>query len=124
MTSPAGPATLPTGLPESDWKAFRKLREVALERFCERILAELGRITSGAKRTSHARYLAAYGLIQERDDQIARAFNNPRRSVAVSQLAMMVSLDLISQEELQSFTPRTQSVVEALRHLARGGSCD
>ena len=108
-----------TDLPEADWKAFRKLREVSLERFCERILAEVGRITSDAKRSSHARYLAAYELIQERDDQIARAFNNPRRSVAVSQLAAMMSLDLISQEELQSFTPRTQSVVEALRQPTR-----
>ena len=104
-----------TDLPEPDWNAFRKLREVALERFCERILAEVGRVTSDAKRTPHARYLAAYELIQERDDQIARAFNNPRRSVAVSQLAAMMSLDLIDREELQSFTPRTQSVVEALR---------
>ena len=106
-------------LPESDWKTFRKLREVALERFCERILAAVGRITSDAKRTSHARYLAAYALIQERDDQIARAFNNPRRSVAAMQLAAMMSLDLISREELQSFTPRTQSIVEALRRPIR-----
>ena len=108
-----------TDFPESDWKAFRKLREVALERFCERILADVGRITSDAKRTSHARYLAAYELIQERDDQIARAFNSPRRSVAVSQLATMMSLDLIRQEELQSFTPRTQSIVETLRQPSR-----
>jgi hypothetical protein len=106
-------------LPEPDWRTFRKLREVALERLCERILAEVGRVTSDAKRTSHARYLAAYELIQERDDQIARVFNNPRRSVAVSQLAMMMSLDLISQEELQAFTPRTRSVVEALRQPMR-----
>jgi hypothetical protein len=108
-----------TDLPESDWKAFRKLRELALERLCERILAEVGRITSDAKRTSHARYLAAFELIQERDDQIARAFNNPRRSVAAAQLATMLSLDLIRQEELQSFTPRTQSVVQALRQPMR-----
>ncbi|MGH8707498.1 MAG: hypothetical protein ACREVD_05500 [Burkholderiales bacterium] len=106
-------------LPESDWKAFRKLREVALGRFCERVLIEVGRVTSDAKRTSHARYLAAYELIQERDDQIARAFNNPRRTVAALQLATMMSLDLISQAELQSFTPRTQSVVEALRQPMR-----
>jgi len=104
-----------TDLPEPDWKAFRQLRELALERFCERVLADVGRIAADAKRTSHARYLAVYELIQKRDDQIARAFNNPRRSVAVSQLATMMSLDLISQEEVQSFTPRTQSVIEALR---------
>ena len=26
---------------ESDWKVFRKLREVALERYCERVLKEV-----------------------------------------------------------------------------------
>ena len=108
-----------TDLPEPDWKAFRKLREVALQRFCERILVEVGCITSDTKQTSHARYLKAFEVIQERDDQIARAFNNPRRSAALSQLAAMISLDLISQEELRSFTPRTQSVLEALRQPVR-----
>ena len=110
---------MPTDFPESDWRAFRKLREVALERFCTQILEEIGRITSDEKRTSHARYLAVYELIQERDDQIARAFNNPRRSSAVMQLAAMMSLKFITREELQPFSPRTQSVVEALRQPMR-----
>jgi hypothetical protein len=108
-----------TDLPEADWKAFRKLREVVLERFCERILGEMRTILPDTAQTSHARYRAAYELIQDRDDQIARAFNNPRRSVALSQLAMMVSLDLVSQDELQSFTPRTRSVIEILRQPTR-----
>lgn len=106
---------MPTDLPESDWKAFRALREVALERFCERILGELGRIASDVKRTPRARYLAAYELIHERDDEMARAFNNPRRSAAVLQLATMISLELVTPEDIHRFTPRTQSVVEALR---------
>lgn len=110
---------MPTDLPESDWKAFRKLREVALERLCEQILEDVSRIASDAKRTAHARYLATFELIQERDDQIARAFNNPRRSAAVLQLATMMSLDLITRDELQSFSPRTRSVVDALRQSGR-----
>jgi len=113
---------MPADLPEADWRAFRKLREVALERFCEQILHEIGRILSDGKKTSHARYLAAYELIQERDDQMARAFNNPRRSAAVLQLTTLMSLELISREDLQCFTPRTQAVVEALRKpLSRSG---
>ena len=104
-----------TDLPESDWKAFRKLREVALERFCQRILADVSRITSESARTAHARYLAIFELIEERDDQIAHAFNNPRRSAAIAQLVTMASLDLVTAEELASFSPRTQTVVEALR---------
>jgi hypothetical protein len=27
--------------PESDWKVFRELREVALDRFCRRVLEEI-----------------------------------------------------------------------------------
>ena len=110
---------MPTDLPESDWKAFRKLREAALERFCEQVFSEIRLIASDRNKTAHARYLFVYELIHERDDQIARAFNNPRRSAAVLQLATMRSLDLITEAELQSFTPRTQSVVEALRQSMR-----
>ena len=39
-------------VPESDWEVFRKLREVALERFCERVLGEIGDIASSTA-TSH-----------------------------------------------------------------------
>lgn len=107
-------------LPESDWKVFRKLRKIALERICDRILAEVTWLVSDPKHTAHARYLTIYELLQKRDGEIAKAFNNPRRSVALAQLAMMMSFDLITPEEQQSFTPRTQSVVEALRQRTRG----
>jgi hypothetical protein len=33
-------------IPESDRKAFKKLRQVALERMCERILVDVDRIAS------------------------------------------------------------------------------
>ena len=32
--------------PESDWKVFREVREVALERFCRRILEEVDRVVA------------------------------------------------------------------------------
>jgi hypothetical protein len=104
-----------TDLPEPDWKIFRKLREVALGRFCERILAEVERIASDTKQGPHARYLAIFKLIQERDNQVARAFNNPRRSIALLQLGEMLSLELIREEELRSFSSRTQDTLEVLR---------
>ena len=107
-------------LPESDWKAFKKLREVALERLCERILKGVGPITTDNSKSFHARYLSLFEFIQEQDDHIARAFNNPRRSTAVMQLVAMATLDLVKPEELSAFTPRTQAVVEALSKPDRG----
>ncbi len=111
---------MPSEIPESDWKAFRKLRELALERICERALADMDRIASDGKRSFHNRYLAIFELIHERDDQIARCFNNPRRSSAVLQLATMFSLGLVTQDELLAFTPGTRSVVKALSKPAKG----
>ncbi|MDH3437293.1 MAG: hypothetical protein OEN48_09935, partial [Betaproteobacteria bacterium] len=94
--------------------AFRKVRDVALERFCERVIGELSQAASDGGNTFHRRYLMIYELVQERDDEIARAFNNPRRSSALLQLAQLVSLGLLTDDELRSFTPRTQGVLEAL----------
>ena len=33
------------GINESDWKLFRQLQPLALDRFCQRVLAEVSRLT-------------------------------------------------------------------------------
>ncbi len=107
-------------LPESDWKAFRKLREVALARFCERVLGEIGTIASTGVTSYHDRYLKIYTLIDNRDEELARAFNDPRRSRAILQLAAINSYGLLSEEELQSFTPETRETVGFLSNPPKG----
>jgi hypothetical protein len=52
---------------EPDWKRFRHLRELALERFCERVLSEIGQLASEPGPSAHERYLAVYKLLQRRD---------------------------------------------------------
>jgi hypothetical protein len=86
-------------LPESDWKTFRRLREIALARFCERVLGEIGTIASTGATSCHDRYLKIYRLIDNRDEELARAFNNPRRSRAILQLAAINSYVLLSEED-------------------------
>jgi hypothetical protein len=107
-------------LPESDWKAFRKLREVALARFCERVLGEIGSIASTGATSYHDRYLKIYRLIGNRDEELARAFNDPRRSRAIFQLAAIKSYGLLSEEELLSFTPETREAVALLSKPPKG----
>jgi len=106
-------------LPESDWKAFRKLREVALARFCERVLGEIGTIASTGATSYHDRYLKICRLIDNRDEELARAFNDPRRSRAILQLAAINSYGLLSEEELLSFTPETRETVAFLSKPAK-----
>jgi hypothetical protein len=103
-------------IPESDWKKFKKLREVALDRYCEQILREVRNLSDRERSTNHERYLELYRYIDQSDDNIARMFNDPRRSTAIAQLLGMVGADLITEEELIAFSEDTRSTIE---HLAR-----
>lgn len=105
---------MPRDLPEADWKTSRALQAMALERFCERTINEAGTIASNSSASHHTRYLDLFQLIERRDGEIARAFNNPRRSNIVLQLATIVSHGLLTQDELKRLTPRIRETVESL----------
>ena len=111
-------------LPESDWKLFRKIRELALDRFCERTLAEIVATASSDHRSAHDRYVAIDQLLQARDKALARAFDDAKRSQAIPQLAVMWSLELLTQAELQQFSAETQAAVGCISGEAinRGAS--
>jgi hypothetical protein len=102
---------------ESDWKKFRRLREVALERLCDRTLKEIVRLAADASSGSHQRYLEIYDLIQRRDRDMARAFDDPRRSRVLQQLSAMHALGLLEVGELEAFTDETREAVEFLSTL-------
>jgi hypothetical protein len=100
--------------PESDWKLFRGLQQVALERFCEHVLDEVQAILKDASRDHHARYLELFRLLQTRDDELAHAFNDPRRSRMIVQLAAIHAYGLLQPNELERFTERTRATIESL----------
>ena len=104
---------------ESDWKLLRQLHSVALERFCQRILEELERINSDSAKSFHQRYLAIFDVIKRRDKEIAQAFNDMRRSTALTHLTAIRSHGLLTEEEFLRFTPETCRVVEALLAIRR-----
>jgi hypothetical protein len=101
-------------VPESDWKLFRRVREPALERLCERVLDEVEAIRIDASRSHHERYRSLFALLRKRDAQIARAFDDPSRSQMIIQLANICALDLLVPGELERFTPQTRARVEFL----------
>lgn len=100
--------------PEADWRRLSKLKPLTLERLCRRILAEVGQVASGRTGTSHERYLEIYGLIEKGDHQIARAFDDVRRSNAVSKLAEMRRAELITDEEFAEFSDETRDIVRGM----------
>ena len=91
---------------EPDWKLFRNLREVALERLCQQVIEQI-QATAGSSQSYHERYLAIYAFVQERDKQIADTFDSLSRSTALMSLVTMRSLDLVSDSELVAFSNET-----------------
>jgi hypothetical protein len=83
---------------ESDWKVFKPLRELALERFSERVLDEIARISSDNSKSKHERYVAIYRLVRERDKEITPIFDFQRRSTALRQVLAFLSEGLMTDE--------------------------
>lgn len=102
------------GFPESDWKIFRALREVALERFCKRVLAEMESLRTDALRTNHERYLDIWQLMSERDNELALAFNDPKRSQMIRQLIAMHTYGLLEQSDLDKLSQGTRDTIEMI----------
>lgn len=89
---------------ESDWKTFRKLRERALDRFCQQTLDECGELCRSTGGSAHQRYINLYQRVRERDREIDAVFDSPRRSMAVLQIHGMYKRGLFTGQELESFS--------------------
>ena len=105
------------GIPESDWKLFRQLHPLARDRYCQRILQEIERLAAGRKKNSHQRYLEIYKLVEKRDREIGRAFDGLRRSTALSQLALIYSYGVITEEEFMRFSLESRERISVLSTL-------
>ncbi len=99
---------------ESDWKILRRLHEVALERFCQRVLSEIEHINADRAKSSHQKYLEIYDLTRRRDKEIAEVFNNLRRSTAFFQLAAIEGRGLLTPEEFQRLSQETRNLIGVL----------
>ncbi len=99
---------------ESDWSWFRQVRGVALQRFCDAVLAETQAITADTSRSSHERLIAVYNLMQERNGELADGFDTPKRSSMMMQLAFFRGHKLLTDDEFFLFRRETCETVAAL----------
>src|ERR1700692_4583739 len=97
---------------ESDWKVLRRLHPLALERFCARVLAEIERVNDDEALGSHRRYLDIFEIVERRDREIGRIFDDLKRSNALRMLAQMRANSLLTDEEYFSLISATCDVVE------------
>jgi hypothetical protein len=107
------------GIRESDWKLFRQLHRVALERFCEQVLSEIVSAASDASQTSHERYLVVYELVHRRNQELADAFDDLRRSTAIQKLADIQSHKLLTEEEMSRFGVEARNEIQMILDIWR-----
>lgn len=101
---------------ESDWKVLRRLKDAALQRFCERALAAIRR-ADDVGGTAHERYLRLYRVVQDEDRDLGDIFDDLKRSNAVSRLAAMRHAKLITDEEFGQFSDELrQLIVDVMRY--------
>lgn len=83
--------------PERDWKTLSRLKPLALDRLCRRILDEARAIIAGAAEGEHHRvYLKLYRHIQEQNRLIADGFDYWSRSRALEHLLIWHRYGLIT----------------------------
>jgi hypothetical protein len=98
-------------IPESDWKLFRELHPIALNRFCDQILTDIADVAGDTKATPHKRYLRIHQIVQQRDQKMAEVFDDPRRSTAIMKLRLICSHGFITEVETERFTQETRDAI-------------
>ena len=106
-------------LPERDWKCLRVLHQVALERYCARVLDESRVILADEPGSAHDRYLRLHRLLEERNQSLAAAFDDMRRSMAIPRLAALVNLAVITEEELGTLSAQTRDSALSIANLPK-----
>ncbi|MBU3006007.1 hypothetical protein [Paraglaciecola arctica] len=71
---------------ESDWKKFKQIKELALEKYCSSVLSECKEVVLNEQQHSHERYLYLYNMLQNRNEHMALMFDGHSRSKAWLQL--------------------------------------
>ena len=99
-------------IPERDWKVLRELKPLALERFCERVLAETTQVANDKNLNFYDRYSKLFLLMRDQDKELAAAFDELRRSTALIQLMKMHSLGLFTEEQFARFSEETRQLVQ------------
>ncbi len=98
---------------ERDWKQWRLLSEMALDRFCGRILDRAAAFARGSG-SAHSRYLDLFDFLRDRNREMASVFDDQRRSNACRQIADAVAAGIVTPAELDRFSDETRAHVQAL----------
>jgi hypothetical protein len=94
---------------ECDWKVFKKIKEIALDKFCLLALEESQEVIADTSLTAHNRYLLLYKLLQNSDKKLALLFDGHSRSRAWLQLIAIRSEGLADKDLMEKLSNEFKS---------------
>jgi hypothetical protein len=104
---------------ESDWKRFKEVHPLALERYCAQSVGEIGYLLSDKTKTALERFWDVEEATRRRAKETRNLFDDYRRSTALMQLGAMRHRKLVSDEEMARFSAETRETVERMLSIAR-----
>lgn len=100
---------MPRSVEEADWQVFKKIKELAIERFCERAIDEYREIINDTDDHAHNRFLLLGRIVQNRDEQMGLLFDGHSRSKMTLQLYGMRMEGLVDDELLAQLSEDLQN---------------
>jgi hypothetical protein len=101
-------------IPESDWKKLRSLKDITLQRACDRILGRIAEVAESRGSESHEAYKKIWNIMDREDRQLAEMFDDLKRSTGLFKLALWWENGILTDEELSQFSEETQNKIQFL----------
>jgi hypothetical protein len=106
-------------IPEKDWKKLRALKERAINNACERIFCKINALIDSRGSESHKYYLKLWKVMKTEDKKIGLMFDDLKRSTAIFKLAMWEKNGILSDDDFEEFTEKTQQHIDLICNIQR-----
>lgn len=110
---------MPDRIKESDWKLYRELSEVALQRAFEHGVATIQSLATAEVSTDRDRFWNTVEFVNHYKKELADTFDGASRSNALFHLTRFANRHLLTAEELSRFSAEARDFVRRLQEINR-----
>jgi hypothetical protein len=108
---------MPAEISERDWKLFKELHPIAMNRFFEKAVKEMQPLLWSKEKQAQERFLDALTYAQDKREQASRLFDDLRRSTALLIAGIVYANGFFTADEVSRFSPDAQQRFRTLGAL-------
>jgi hypothetical protein len=103
---------------ESDWKVFKKLHAIALERFFEKAMHEMRAHLDVDGTPAKEKFWEFFDFAAKRRKLAAELFDDYRRSTAILIMGLIARHKLVTEHELAEFSPEALQQIQGILNFS------